>query len=214
MISNISVLLFIATATALTMVIFKPDSLKRFTRGLSKKQIILRLSSAMILLIIIIGISTPESANNLQESSQQNVSSKTELLQTESKDVEEKQVVAFSEQRIETDNLAQGEEQVIQEGRDGEKTLIYSVTYASGQEISRTLKSEMVTVQPVDKIISVGTYIASNSNTSSSNSSNSSNVYYKNCTAARAAGVTPIYAGQPGYASHLDRDNDGIACED
>ncbi len=37
--------------------------------------------------------------------------------------------------------------------------------------------------------------------------------YYKNCTAARAAGVTPIYRGQPGYASHLDRDNDGIACE-
>lgn len=38
-------------------------------------------------------------------------------------------------------------------------------------------------------------------------------VYYKNCTEARNAGVTPIYRGQPGYASHLDRDNDGIACE-
>ena len=38
-------------------------------------------------------------------------------------------------------------------------------------------------------------------------------VYYENCTAARAAGVTPIYRGQPGYASKLDRDNDGIACE-
>jgi len=38
-------------------------------------------------------------------------------------------------------------------------------------------------------------------------------VYYENCTAARTAGVTPIYRGQPGYASKLDRDNDGIACE-
>jgi Excalibur calcium-binding domain/Protein of unknown function (DUF1524) len=37
--------------------------------------------------------------------------------------------------------------------------------------------------------------------------------YYENCTAARAAGVTPIYRGQPGYDSKLDRDNDGIACE-
>lgn len=36
---------------------------------------------------------------------------------------------------------------------------------------------------------------------------------YANCTEARAAGVTPIYRGQPGYASHLDRDDDGIACE-
>ncbi|BAU28995.1 excalibur calcium-binding domain-containing protein [Aneurinibacillus soli] len=38
-------------------------------------------------------------------------------------------------------------------------------------------------------------------------------VYYKNCTEARKAGVTPIYRGQPGYAPKLDRDHDGIACE-
>ncbi|MFE4858780.1 excalibur calcium-binding domain-containing protein [Streptomyces sp. NPDC056670] len=40
-----------------------------------------------------------------------------------------------------------------------------------------------------------------------------SSVYYKNCTAARAAGVTPLHRGDPGYDSHLDRDGDGIACE-
>ena len=38
-------------------------------------------------------------------------------------------------------------------------------------------------------------------------------VYYENCTAAREAGVTPIYQGQPGYGRHLDRDGDGVACE-
>jgi hypothetical protein len=43
--------------------------------------------------------------------------------------------------------------------------------------------------------------------------SGSSSVYYRNCSDARAAGVAPIYRGQPGYAAHLDRDNDGIACE-
>lgn len=37
--------------------------------------------------------------------------------------------------------------------------------------------------------------------------------YYKNCTAARAAGAAPVYRGQPGYGSHLDRDNDGVGCE-
>lgn len=37
--------------------------------------------------------------------------------------------------------------------------------------------------------------------------------YYPNCAAARAAGVAPIYEGQPGYGTHLDRDRDGIACE-
>jgi uncharacterized protein (DUF3084 family) len=38
-------------------------------------------------------------------------------------------------------------------------------------------------------------------------------VYYKNCDAVRAAGKAPLHRGEPGYASHLDRDNDGIACE-
>jgi micrococcal nuclease len=38
-------------------------------------------------------------------------------------------------------------------------------------------------------------------------------VSFKNCTEARAAGAAPIRRGEPGYASHLDRDNDGIACD-
>ncbi|WP_280269318.1 excalibur calcium-binding domain-containing protein [Nocardia wallacei] len=37
--------------------------------------------------------------------------------------------------------------------------------------------------------------------------------YYKNCEEARRAGDTPLYRGQPGYAPHLDRDNDGVGCE-
>jgi Excalibur calcium-binding domain/Protein of unknown function (DUF2510) len=38
-------------------------------------------------------------------------------------------------------------------------------------------------------------------------------VYYRTCAEARAAGVTPLRRGDPGYAAHLDKDNDGIACE-
>jgi outer membrane biosynthesis protein TonB len=38
-------------------------------------------------------------------------------------------------------------------------------------------------------------------------------VSYKNCTAARAAGAAPVHRGEPGYASHLDRDGDGVGCE-
>ncbi|MGV9709997.1 GmrSD restriction endonuclease domain-containing protein [Gordonia sp. NPDC003424] len=40
-----------------------------------------------------------------------------------------------------------------------------------------------------------------------------SSVYYKNCAAARAAGAAPVYRGQPGHGSHLDRDGDGVGCE-
>jgi hypothetical protein len=36
---------------------------------------------------------------------------------------------------------------------------------------------------------------------------------FRNCDAARAAGAAPVYRGDPGYGSHLDRDNDGVGCE-
>ncbi|MGW4482786.1 thermonuclease family protein [Amycolatopsis sp. NPDC004368] len=36
---------------------------------------------------------------------------------------------------------------------------------------------------------------------------------FKNCTEARAAGVTPLHRGEPGYSRKLDRDGDGVACE-
>lgn len=48
---------------------------------------------------------------------------------------------------------------------------------------------------------------------SGGSSSPPAGVYYAICTEARAAGAAPIYAGQPGYRSALDRDGDGIACE-
>jgi hypothetical protein len=38
-------------------------------------------------------------------------------------------------------------------------------------------------------------------------------VHFSTCREARAAGYSRMRTGQPGYARHLDRDNDGIACE-
>lgn len=36
---------------------------------------------------------------------------------------------------------------------------------------------------------------------------------YPNCAAAEAAGVAPIRRGRPGYSPALDRDGDGVACD-
>lgn len=41
----------------------------------------------------------------------------------------------------------------------------------------------------------------------------SSDPFYRNCAEVRAAGAAPLRVGEPGYARHLDRDGDGIACE-
>lgn len=36
---------------------------------------------------------------------------------------------------------------------------------------------------------------------------------FASCAEARAAGMAPLYRGDPGYSERLDRDGDGIACE-
>lgn len=48
---------------------------------------------------------------------------------------------------------------------------------------------------------------------SSGESSNYGGGVFRNCAAARAAGAAPVRRGDPGYGSHLDRDNDGVGCE-
>jgi len=37
--------------------------------------------------------------------------------------------------------------------------------------------------------------------------------YFRNCTAAKAAGYRNIPRGHPAYRPQLDEDNDGLACE-
>jgi hypothetical protein len=41
----------------------------------------------------------------------------------------------------------------------------------------------------------------------------STSVYYSGCNEVRAAGLAPLYRGQPGYRAEMDGDDDGIACE-
>jgi micrococcal nuclease len=49
--------------------------------------------------------------------------------------------------------------------------------------------------------------------TSNETQSQEGTVYYRRCSDARSAGVTPLHRGDPGYRPGLDRDGDGIACE-
>lgn len=144
--------------------------------------------------------------------------SEVKAAKIETKETAERQAIAFGEQVQNDNSLPKGQSRVIQEGKPGEKTVVYTVTYVDGAETGRIVKSENITAQPVAKMVAIGTYVAPAAIAPShtpqpTQAPQSSNVYYANCTAARAAGVTPIYRGQSGYAPHLDRDNDGIACE-
>jgi len=91
---------------------------------------------------------------------------------------------------------------------------------------SPTLNSTSTSLQPVTTTSTTSTTTSttvvggSGSTTTQQNvlplpnqSSEDSSVYFPTCAAARAAGVAPLYIGEPGYRTGLDRDKDGKACE-
>ena len=56
-------------------------------------------------------------------------------------------------------------------------------------------------------------FVAAESNRPRGNARLEASVYYSGCREARAAGVAPLYRGQPGYRQGMDGDDDGVACE-
>ena len=77
---------------------------------------------------------------------------------TETKEETKTEGVPFETEKRNDPNRLKGQpDQVIQEGKYGVKTYVYTVTYVDGKETGRTLKSESITTQPVTRIISVAT---------------------------------------------------------
>lgn len=56
-------------------------------------------------------------------------------------------------------SLQEGEEVVLTPGVDGQLLCTAKVSYVNGEEISRTVTSEVVTRQPVDQVVAIGTYV-------------------------------------------------------
>lgn len=72
------------------------------------------------------------------------------------KEVTEKVKIPFKTQYVNNPNLEAEVEKTVQEGRDGEKKDVYTLTYWQEKQIDKTLKKTETTA-PRDKIIEVGT---------------------------------------------------------
>ena len=65
--------------------------------------------------------------------------------------------VSFETERQENSNLEQGTENVLQEGREGERTIVEEVTLVNDVETNRVVTSNEITIEPVNEIIEFGT---------------------------------------------------------
>ncbi len=75
-------------------------------------------------------------------------------------DVTETSPVAFTTATKDDSTLLKGTTKVVQNGVNGEKTTVTRVFYEDGKEVSRSVVSETVTKEPVQKILASGTKTA------------------------------------------------------
>lgn len=75
--------------------------------------------------------------------------------------VTETETVKFSTEKIKTNDLYEGQSEVVTEGVNGKTEHTYEVTYIDGKETNRVLLKTEVKSEPVTKVIRVGTKIKS-----------------------------------------------------
>ena len=66
--------------------------------------------------------------------------------------------IAFNEIVVDDYKTKVGETRIISEGVEGEKKIIYTITYEDGNEISRVITSEEIIVEPTDKVVAQGIF--------------------------------------------------------
>lgn len=86
----------------------------------------------------------------------------------------ESESIPFETIKKETDLLPEGTTEVKTEGEKGSRVIAYTAEYQSGEEVSRTVQTEIVVSEPVDKVVLVGTGDESTPVTTSSGSSSDS----------------------------------------
>jgi len=163
-------------------------------------------------LLVVGGISVAAQPPNTPNKAEER-SVKAPVITTKS--VEEKVVVPFETQTVDDTTLASGTTAVRSEGKNGEITKIFKVSYEGDKEIKRVYESESTTVAMQPKVVARGTYVkpAPQAPPAPSCDPNYSGcvplVSYDLDCADIGFSVTVL-----GYDKHgFDRDRDGYGCE-
>ncbi|WP_373598765.1 G5 domain-containing protein [Paraclostridium bifermentans] len=79
-----------------------------------------------------------------------------EVIDVKSKTVKKYKEVPFEVEILEDKDLLKGESEVIQEGKSGKNELIYNLTYHDNKQVDEKFVKEVVSKDPVNKIIRKG----------------------------------------------------------
>ena len=135
--------------------------------------------------------------------------SKITVKRVEYKEEVKKESIDFETEEKQSSSLSSGTTEVTQEGSKGEKEVTYKVKYVDGKEASREKVSEKVTKEPVNKIVTVGTAVASNSDNSSQQTNNNSNSNSNGNSSQSSQTPTPTEGGKQVVSKQAVYDCDG-----
>lgn len=137
--------------------------------------------------------------------------------------IEERAVIAFTSSTVDDPNLDVGATAVATAGANGEKVTRIRVTSEDGREISRVVIDEVVSVQPVNEIVAVGSRQPPPppppaNNDCDSNYDGACVPISSDVDCAGGSGNGPAYVEGPvriigSDVYDLDRDGDGVACD-
>lgn len=195
LISNLIALMILAVGVVIVIRIIKELKLagkESGSRVRSYSKIVLGGLTLMIVTLFIGGtvlkqVSPSDDRNNIQadwleQQSEIEKEPDEELVAPIVKEESVVEVVPFGVEEREDSTIPIGETRVLAEGRDGEKRLTYLTTYVGDEEIESELIDESMVLDPITKIVLIGTYVAPASTpaTTSSQPSSCGNGYYVN----------------------------------
>jgi hypothetical protein len=132
------------------------------------------------------------------------------------KTVTETAAIGYSTRTVQDSSLAKGKTTTRTAGRAGVRTLTYEVTLTGGEQTAKKLVKSVVTRKPVTKVVAVGTKRASGCDP---NYSGACVPIASDVDCAGGSGNGPAYVRGPvrvvgSDIYQLDRDGDGVACDD
>jgi hypothetical protein len=140
---------------------------------------------------------------------------------TTTKQIVEVRVIPFKKKTVTDDSLPKGEKEIRTTGVNGARKLTYKVTFVNGVQTAKELVRNEVSKRPRTQVTAVGTKVDEPASASSGCDPN-----YSGCVpiasdvdCSGGSGNGPEYVAGPirvigSDIYGLDRDGDGIACED
>jgi len=163
--NTLFLLMFLICGGFLIAGLIKPELLSKvFKRTLARKQIGLIFGISTVAALLLFSVTAPAKQQEIKNETGLTVQTQQTPTKTAPVTVEKietkTEVIPFTPTTENDPTLAQGQTKIKQVGVNGTKEVKAKVTYVDGKETKREPLPDVVTLQPVPQITSVGTYVA------------------------------------------------------